>query len=201
MPLLSFVAACFVSANSAGRSHTWSRKSTIEIKSISASMSPNATTPKDDSGVSSERTSSMHSTHHLQPPYPQTLKISQIHGDRGNFPKTQAFPQPHTGSTGRSSSEVSADKSAAYLSVRRAWGKTTQGDCRSSAAGYSPMSSWEHGAVLGEPWNGVGEVVAGATSGEHSVRWSHPRIINQRRTATALPRVAPRPPTQHLKLE
>lgn len=114
----------------------------------------------------------MHSTDQLQPPYPQTLKIPQIHGDRGSFRKNNASPQPHTGSTGRSSSKGSADESAAYLSVRRAWAKTTPGDYRSSSAGYSPMSIWEHGGVLGEPWNGVGEVAAGTVGGERSDRWS-----------------------------
>ena len=114
----------------------------------------------------------MRSRDRLQPPYPQTLKIAQTPGDGGNVPKTNASPQPHTGSTGRSPSEGSADKPAAYLSVGRAWGKIAQGDRRSSAAGYSPISNWEHGVVLGEPWNGVGEVAAGANGGERSVRWS-----------------------------
>ena len=34
------------------------------------------------------------------------------------------------------------------------------------------MSIWEHEGVLGEPWNGVGEVAAGTVSGERSDRWS-----------------------------
>lgn len=33
------------------------------------------------------------------------------------------------------------------------------------------MSIWEHGGVLGEPWNGVGEVAAGTVGGERSDRW------------------------------
>lgn len=128
--------------------------------------------PKDDSEVPFERTASIRSSDQPQPPYPQTLKLAQTHEDGGNVSKTNASPQPHTGSTGRSSSEGSADKLAAYLSVRRAWEKIAEGDGRSSAAGYSPMSTWEHGVALGEPWHGVGEVAAGANGGERPVRWS-----------------------------
>ena len=48
----------------------------------------------------------------------------------------------------------------------------TRGDGRSSAAGYNPMSKWEHGDSLDDPWNGVGEVAAEVTGGKHSVRSS-----------------------------
>ena len=66
--------------------------------------------------------------------------------------------QPHTGSTGPSSSaEGSAGYPAAYLSVGRAWGKTAQRDGKSSAAGCSPMSNWKREDAFDEPWDGVGE--------------------------------------------
>ena len=126
--------------------------------------------PKDDFKV--ERISSTRSTNQLQPPYPPTLKVAQMHGNESILPKTKASSQPNTGDTARSSSEVSADKLAAYLPVGRAWGNTAQGDSRSSAAGYSPMSRWEHGAVLGQPWNGVGEVAAAANGSKGSARRS-----------------------------
>ena len=114
----------------------------------------------------------MHSKDQLQPPYPQTLEIAQIHGDGGKLPNTHASPQPHAGSTGPSSSERPVDTSPAYLSVRQARGKTAQWDRRSGSAVGTPMSRWEHGVVLDEPWNGVGEVAAGTTGGERSVRRS-----------------------------
>ena len=124
-------------------------------------MSPHARTPKDDSKVSAGWTYSTHSSDQLQPPYPQTLKLAQGREDKGNLAKTHASWQPPTGSsTGRSFSEGSPDKPASYLSVKRAWGNTTQGNSRPSKTGYSPMSIWEHGSVSGEPWNGVGEVAA-----------------------------------------
>ena len=113
----------------------------------------------------------MHSKDQLKPPYPQTLEFAQIHGDGGKLPNTHASPQPHAGSTGPSSSERSVDTSAAYLSVKRARGETAQRDRQSGAAVGTPMSRWEHGDVLDEPWNGVGEVAAGTTGGERSVRW------------------------------
>ncbi len=114
----------------------------------------------------------MQSTNQLQPPYPQTLRFAQLHGDRDNLPKTKTSSQALTASTGRSSSARSADKPAAYQSVGRDRGKIAQENCSLSAAGYSPMSRWEHGSFRGEPWNGVGEVAAGATDDERSIRWS-----------------------------
>ena len=124
-------------------------------------MSPHARTPKNDSKVSAGWTSSMHCRDQLQPPYPQTLKLAQAYEDKGNIAEPHASRQPSSSSsTERSSSGVSAGESAAYLSVKRAWGNTTQGDSRPSATGYRPMSTWEHESVSSEPWNGVGEVAA-----------------------------------------
>lgn len=126
--------------------------------------------PKDD--FKDERISSTRSTNELQPPYPSTWKVAQMHGNEGILPKTKASSQSNTGDTGRSSSEVSADKLAAYLPVERAWGKPAQEDSRSSAAGYSPMSRWEHNAVFGQPRNNVGEVAAAANGSKGSARLS-----------------------------
>ena len=135
-------------------------------------MSANPKIPKDDSKVSSERISSMQSTNQLSPPYPQTLRIAQLHGDRDNPPKTKTSSKALTGSTGRSSSARSADEIGAYQFVGRGRGKIAQENYSLSAVGFSPMSRWEHGSVRGEPWSGVGEVAAGATDDERSVRWS-----------------------------
>lgn len=148
-------------------------ESIIEIKLISASMSSNTKTRKDGSKVSFEQSASKRSKDQLQPPYPMTLKLAETleDGDKGS--KTKASPQQHTGGIGRSSSEESAVRQpAAYLSVERPWGRTSSGNGRSSGVGYSPMSKWEHGAILDEPWNGVGEVAAGANTGGPSTRRS-----------------------------
>ena len=133
-------------------------------------MSSNSTMPRDKFKV--ERISSTRSTNQLRPLYPPTLKVAQMHGNEGIHPKPKASSQSNTGDTRRSSSEVSADKSAAYLPVGRAWGNTAQGDCKSSAADHSPMSRWEHGAILGQPWNGVGEVAAASNGSKGSARRS-----------------------------
>lgn len=162
-----------MSANSAGKVRICLWKSIIEIYLISASMSSNTKTRKDGSKASFEQSASKRSRDQLQPPYPMTLKLAQTLEDGGNDSKTKASPQQHAGSIGRSSSEGSADRQpAAYLSVERPWGKSALGNSRSSAVGYSPMSKWEHGVIVGEPWNGVGEVAAGANTGGPSARRS-----------------------------
>ena len=132
-------------------------------------MPPN---PKDNPEIPFERSGPIRAKDQLQPPYPQTLKFAQPRGDEGIVPQTNASPQSHTGDTRHSSSEGSAKGPATYLSARRAWGKNAQGDKASSAVDYSPMSNWEHGAGLDEPWNGVGEVSAGVHGGKRSVKRS-----------------------------
>ena len=107
----------------------------------------------------------MRSTKQLQRPCPPTVQVAQTHRDDGNLLKTKAPSQPQVGDTGRSSSEVLANRSTSYLPVGRAWGSTNRGDNRSSAARYSPISSWERGVVRDEPWNGVGEVTANESKG------------------------------------
>ena len=145
-------------------------KSTIDIKPISVNMSANASTLKDNSEVPFERSISIRAKDQLQPPYPQTLKLSQPPGEGGKSLQTNASAQSYTGRTRRSSSGTSASQPTTYLSVGRAWGKTAQGNKRSSSVGYSPTSNWEHGSPLDEPWNGVREVAAVVNNGERSIR-------------------------------
>lgn len=162
-----------MSANSAVKIRIYLRKSIIETKLISASISSNNKTLKGGSKVSFGHSASKRSGDQLQPPYPTTLKLAQTLEDGDNGSKTNPSPQQYAGSNGRSSSEGSADRQPArYMPVERPWGKSTLGDSRSSAVGHSPMSKWEHGGILGEPWNGVGEVAAGANTGGPSARRS-----------------------------
>ena len=137
-------------------------------------MSSNTNTPKNGS---SEREAPKGSKNQLQPSYPKTLDFAQANiGDRANASKTNTSPrQQYVGSsTGSSSSSSSSGKSdfrqqqlrqqkqAAYRSVERPWGKTPpwQNDTtRSGAVDYNPMSKWERGDVVEEPWNGVGKVL------------------------------------------